>query len=67
MSLYFLKTPGVNLDSTCSRFHVHKQTMMKKLEITLNIIDDVLPPVSLYFTFYPFDYLYFSLISMIVG
>ena len=50
MSLYFLKTPGVNLDSTSSRFHVHKQTMMKKLEMTLDILDDVLPPVRCSFT-----------------
>lgn len=45
MSLYFLKTPGVNLESTASRFHVHKQTLMKKLKITLEIIDSVLPSV----------------------
>ena len=67
MSLYFLKTTGVNLDSTCSCFHVHKQTMMKKLEITLMIINDVLPPVfSLYF-FEIFSILIFRLTLMIAG
>lgn len=45
LSLYFLKTPGMNFESTASRFHVHKQTMMKKLELTLEIINNVLPPV----------------------
>jgi len=45
MCFYFLKTPGVNLDATSSHFHVHRQTFMKKLEISLEIIDSVLPPV----------------------
>ncbi len=35
----------MNFEATASWFHIHKQTMLKKLELTLEIINNVLPPV----------------------
>ena len=52
IALYFFKNHSVNIETTASRFGVHPQTFFKKLEISLDLICDVLPPV---FYFY-FDF-----------
>lgn len=45
MALFFFKNHSVNIDTTASRFGVHPQTFFKKLEISIDLICDVLPPV----------------------
>ena len=45
LTLFFLKSPGRNLETTASRFHIHPQTMMKWVYLTLTMICSVLPEV----------------------
>ena len=57
LTLFFLKSPGRNLETTASQFHIHSQTMMKWIDITLTMICSVLPEVfrlKLYFILFYF-------------
>ena len=62
LTLYFLKSPSRNLATTASCFHVHPQTLMKWVDITLSIIIDVLPEVKCDHFNSSFELLNFSLI-----
>ena len=45
LTLYFLKSPGRNFETIASHFHIHPQTMVKWVDLTLTIIIGVLPEV----------------------
>jgi hypothetical protein len=46
-SLYFLKSPGFSWSTSSSRFKICEKTFKKHLEITLYLLDYVLPEVCL--------------------
>ena len=49
MTLSFVKNPGENLQVTASRFKIDEQTMLKKVAVSLLVIDATLPEVRLIF------------------
>ena len=60
MTLFFLKCPFTSLEIIASRFQISKQTLMRRVWQTLDLIDGVLPEVNLFKIYFNFNFNFFS-------